>query len=245
MTARAADLLIVAEIGMNHDGNFDLAYELIRQAKMAGADIAKFQFGWRCKPGEINQIDEQRARQLKGWCDELGIEPMASLITEEGLALARGIGMARYKVASRTVVENPALCEQILAEGKPTYVSLGMWDKPGFPFGAPAGDLHYIYCRSKYPTYLADLGDFPGAFRREAFFGYSDHCHGIAACLLAVARGARYIEKHFTLNKASQVIRDHVLSATPEEFRLLTTIGAELARLAQAVDQPTAFAGER
>ena len=81
------DLLVVAEVGLNHDGNFDLAYELIRQAKMAGADIAKFQFGWRCKPGEINQIDEQRARQLKSWCEELGIELMASLITEEGLVL--------------------------------------------------------------------------------------------------------------------------------------------------------------
>lgn len=245
MTTGSMSLLVVAEIGLNHDGNFDLAYELIRQAKMVGADIAKFQFGWRCNPGEINQIDAQRARRLQAWCDEVGIELMASLITEEGFRLAQSIGMRRYKIASRTVIDNPTLCERILAEGRPTYVSLGMWDKPGFPFGAPLGHLHYLYCRSQYPTYAADLTGFPEVFRPEEFFGYSDHCHGIAACLLAAARGARYIEKHFTLNKTSQVIRDHVLSATPEEFRLLTTVGAEVARLAQAIGQPTPFTQRR
>ncbi len=224
----------VAEIGLNHDGNFDLAYELIRQAKMAGADIAKFQFGWRCQPGEINQIDEPRARRLKAWCDSVGIELMASLITEDGFTLAQAIGMARYKIASRTVIDDPALCERILAEGKPTFVSLGMWEKPGFPFGAPDGrQLTYVYCRSKYPTYPEELAGFPEQFSAEGYFGYSDHCHGVAACLLAIARGARYIEKHFTLNKTSQVIRDHVLSATPEEFRTLTTVGRELAAIAR------------
>ena len=223
--------LIVAEIGLNHDGNFDLAYELIRQAKLAGADIAKFQFGWRCKSGEINQIDERRAQQLSDWCEELDIELMASLITEEGFALARGLGLARYKIASRTVVDNPALCERILAEGKPTYISLGMWEKPGFPFGPPDGvRVCYLYCRSKYPTYPEDLRDFPQEFRPEGYYGYSDHCHGIGACLLAVARGARYLEKHFTLNKTSPVIRDHVLSASPEELRLLVILAPELAR---------------
>ncbi len=228
-------MVLVAEIGLNHDGNFDLAYELIRQARMAGAELAKFQFGWRCNPGEINQIDEKQARQLKAWCEGIGIEMLASLITEEGLALAQGIGLQRYKIASRTVVDNPALCERILSEGKPTYVSLGMWDRPGFPFGQPdAHRLHYIYCRSKYPTYPSDLTDFPPLFGSDGYYGYSDHCHGIAACLLAAARGARYIEKHFTLNKTSQVIRDHILSATPDEFRLLTTLGPELSMMAEA-----------
>ena len=54
-------MMFVAEIGLNHDGNFDLAYELIRRAKQCGADIAKFQFGWRSNPDEINHIDYDRA----------------------------------------------------------------------------------------------------------------------------------------------------------------------------------------
>ena len=46
-------MLFVAEIGLNHDGNPDIAHELIRSAKQSGAHIAKFQFGWRNKPDEI------------------------------------------------------------------------------------------------------------------------------------------------------------------------------------------------
>ena len=46
----------IAEIGLNHNGNLDLCHELIRQAKWAGADIAKFQLGWRAKKDEINHI---------------------------------------------------------------------------------------------------------------------------------------------------------------------------------------------
>jgi len=228
-------MLFVAEIGMNHDGNFDLAYELIRQAKLTGANIAKFQFGWRDQPGEINQIDLARAQQLKDWCEYLEIEFMASLITEGALDLARAIDMTRYKIASRTVVDKPELCREILSDGKETFVSLGMFQGDDWPFGPPNDRLHYIFCRSKYPTYATDLIEFPKIFQGDQFFGYSDHCHGIEACLLAIARGAQFIEKHFTLNRNSQVIRDHTLSATPQEFSELTRLGRDIARFYQVI----------
>jgi sialic acid synthase SpsE len=228
-------MIFAAEIGLNHDGNFNLAYELIRQARTAGATIAKFQFGWRNKPDEINCIDLARARQLKAWCDYWDIEMMASLITEEALDLARGVGLGRYKIASRTVVDKPDLCRAIIAEGKETFVSLGMWTGDGFPFGPPSATLRYIHCRSQYPTYPQDLLGFPARFDELGFYGYSDHCQGTSACLLALSRGAQYIEKHVTLNKTSQVIRDHVLSATPDEFAELVRVGWPLARLVAVV----------
>lgn len=225
-------MLFVAEIGLNYDGNLDLAYELIRQAKLAGANIAKFQFGWRDRVDEINFIDYERAKKLKSWCEYWDIEILASIITEEAFTLAQSIGMERYKIASRTVVDNPSLCERILSEGKETFVSLGMWKEQHFPFGKPDGKkLRYIYCRSVYPTHPEDLLDMPERFSDHGYYGYSDHSHGIEACILAVARGALYIEKHFTLNKTSQVIRDHVLSATPEEFKQLTQVGNSLGKL--------------
>ncbi len=230
----------IAEIGLNHDGNFDLARELIRQAKLGGADVAKFQFGWRCKPDEINCIDADRAAQLKVWCDYVGIEMLASIINEDAVDLAHHINLSRYKIASRTVIDKPKLCERILAEGKPTYVSLGMWEKKGFPFGEPDGKvLNYIYCRSKYPAAPSDMTAMPGRFHSQGFYGYSDHMLGLEGCLLAIARGAQYIEKHFTLNKASQVIRDHVLSATPAEFRQLTELGRPLAKLVALMQPPS------
>lgn len=222
---------IVAEIGMNYNGNLDLAYELIRKAKESGATIAKFQFGWRDKPGEINFLNKERATCLKEWCDYWDIEMMASLITEEALELARSIGMNRYKIAARTVIDRPGLVKQVLAEGKETFVSLGMYVGEKWPFGPPSEKLRYIYCRSKYPSYPEDLTDFPSRFSPETFYGYSDHLHGMEGCLLAVARGARYVEKHFTLNRADATIRDHVLSATPDEFQLLPRLGIPLAKL--------------
>jgi sialic acid synthase SpsE len=230
-------MLFVAEIGMNYDGNVDLAYELIRQAKLAGAHIAKFQFGWRDKPGEINCIDTARAAQLESWCNYWDIEMMASIITPPALELARTVGFTRYKVAARTVRDNPDLARAIIAEGKETFVSLGMWDGDTFPFGPPGPHLRYIYCRSKYPTYPEDLRGLPSHFGEHGYYGYSDHLHGIEGCLLAVARGAQYIEKHFTLNRTSQVIRDHTLSATPPEFRQLTEIGGSLARLVHVIGE--------
>ena len=230
-------MLFVAEIGLNHDGNFDLAYEMIKQAKMAGVDIAKFQFGWRNKPDEINFIDEKRAEELKTWCEYWDIEMMASIITEDALDLAHHIKPKRYKIASRTVIDKPKLCERILSEGKETFVSLGMWDKKEFPFGKPDGKtLRYIFCRSKYPSYPQDMKGMPEKFDANGYYGYSDHLHGIEGCLLAIARGAQFIEKHFTLNKTSKVIRDHVLSANPPEFRQLIELGRPLSKLVEVVN---------
>ena len=74
------------------------------------------------------------------------------------------------------------------------------------------------------------LGSFPKAFQNEGFFGYSDHFLGNSLSYIAIARGAKFIEKHFTLNKASQTIRDHTLSITPDEFTELVRVGSEIHR---------------
>ncbi len=228
-------MIFVSEIGMNHDGNFNIAYELIRQAKLSGANIAKFQFGWRDKPEELNYIDFDQAKRLSSWCEYIGIEFMSSIITENALELAHHIKQNRYKIASRTVVDNPGLCEKIISEDKEVFCSLGFWEEKEFPFGPPNDKLHYIFCKSNYPTFPDELKHFPAEFKNEEYFGYSDHCLGISACLLAISRGAQFVEKHFTLNKSSQVIRDHILSSTPDEFKLLTSIGSELSKFHKAI----------
>jgi len=225
------DVIFVAEIGMNSDGNFDLNYELIRQAKWAGADIAKFQVGWRGGEDEINYMDEERLYKLKQWCKQFDIEFMVSIITPDALKLVRKVGVDRYKVASRSVLDNPEMCKDMVSDGKEIFISLGMWEEEEFPF---LGDnIKYLYCKSKYPTRYEDISDMPEIF--EKFYGYSDHLMGIEGCLLAIARGAKLIEKHFTLNKTSQVIRDHALSATPDEFRMMTNIGRDMANLLEHI----------
>jgi sialic acid synthase SpsE len=220
-------VIFVAEIGMNCDGNFDLNYELIRQAKWAGADIAKFQVGWREGKGEINYMNEERIHLLKKWCNQFDIEFMASVFTLEAFELIKKIGVKRYKVASRTVIDDIDLCECIIEDGKEVFISLGMWNNKELPFNRE--NVKYLYCKSVYPTRYYDLMSFPDNF--DKYYGYSDHLMGIEGCLLAISRGAKLIEKHFTLNKTSSVIRDHSLSATPEEFRIMTNYGKDINNL--------------
>ena len=222
-------MLFIAEIGMNHNGNFDLAYELIKQAKFAGADIAKFQLGWRDGPGEINCIDLDMLQTLNKWCDYFEIEFMVSVITEEALELARKVDFNRYKVASRTVRDNIDLVKEIISEGKETIISLGMWDEEKPPI-EKTNNIRYLWCKSQYPAEPWDLIDLPKDFTNSIYDGYSDHSIGIEVPLIAISRGAQIIEKHFTLDKSDTTIRDHILSATPYEFSVMVKIGRDIFR---------------
>lgn len=227
-------MILVAEIGLNHDGNFDLIYELIRQAKNSGANIAKFQVGWRDKPGEINNLTKDKLLKIKEMCDYIDIEMMTSIINDEAFDLVSHLNLKRLKIASRTVKDNPQLCDKIINTGKEVFCSLGFVDNNLNYFNKKYSNVKFIYCISKYPTYPKDINNFPEKFSQEGYFGYSDHMHGLSGCLLALSRGANFIEKHFTLNKTSQVIRDHTLSATPDEFKILSATGRELKKLSDA-----------
>lgn len=217
-------MLFIAEIGMNHNGNFSLCGELIRQAKMSGADIVKFQLGWRDGENEINQITPEIISQLKRWAGFYKIELLFSIITPRAWELIKPFGFNRYKIASRTVKDHLPLVKEIAATGDNTLISLGMWEGEGLPL--PKEDhIHYLWCRSQYPAEPWDLTDLPKDFTNSPYDGYSDHAIGIEVALMAISRGAKIIEKHFTLDKSDTTIRDHALSATPDEFLTLTQLG--------------------
>jgi len=219
---------IIAEIGINHNGDINLAYELIRQAKLSGADIAKFQFYDPDKifgpqgsyPDKKNyefalkvQFNYEQAKILKKWCDQEGIEFMASVFDMERLEWVQSLGVKRYKIASRSV-ENQELCQKILQTGKETFVSLGFWQKKEVPYKYE--NAKYLYCVPKYPCYYEDI-ELPQDFGESIYEGFSDHTIGIEVALVAIARGATIIEKHFTLNKGLAG-PDHICSVTPGEL---------------------------
>ena len=124
----------IAEVGMNHNGNFSLCYELIKQAKLSGADIVKFQLGWREKKGEINKIDKEIIKKLYDWSKYFDIELMFSVLTTNALKRINYFKPKRIKIASRTLKENFSLAEQIVKKDIPTIISLGMWKKTKLPF---------------------------------------------------------------------------------------------------------------
>jgi len=220
-------MIFIAEIGLNHNGNFNACHEMIKLAKKSGADIAKFQLGWKSLPNEINFLDLERIKTLKKWTEEFEIELMFSIFNKESLEMVKELNLDKYKIASRTVVGDLDLVKEIVNLKKKTFISLGMWEKDYLPI-IHNENIDYLWCRSKYPTELNDLKNFPKDFKNSNYVGYSDHTIGIDMPLVAISRGAKVIEKHFTLDKTSTVVRDHVLSATPEEFKDLVKIGREI-----------------
>lgn len=232
-------VLVIADIGINHNGDMNLAHELIRQAAINGADIAKFQaydveklFGPQGEDPnpEINkkvrpmQFDKEQFAQLKKWCEEEGVEFMASVFDEERLEWMEDLGMKRHKIASRVSKLNPELADKIITTGKETFVSYG--------FGGDSLNQHPnvkpLWCVSKYPTEYSDL-NLPDRFvgmlkdgeelpESDYWYGLSDHSLGIESALVAVGRGAKVVEKHFTLDKSAKGF-DHICSITPDELR--------------------------
>ena len=216
---------IIAEIGQNHNGDMDLARQLIGAAKENGADVAKFQvydaralfppkdrnpwFDYNCKT-ELKRDDVLR---LAEYCQQIGIEFMASVFDEERIAWLEEAGVKRYKVASRSVREEK-LISAIVRTGKPVLVSLGMWEEREFP-QLPGNRTEFLYCISKYPTPLSDLKLDSVNFRK--FAGFSDHTIGITASCAAFVKGARILEKHFTTDKTLYG-PDHEGSMTPAEL---------------------------
>lgn len=234
-------MLIIAEIGINHNGNIHLAHELIRQAKICGADIAKFQFYDPDKifgpngsyPDKKNyefaltvQFSFKEAQILKKWCEEENIEFMASVFDLERFEWMENLKVKRHKIASRAV-ENKQLCKKILGTGKETFISLGFWKAKDVPYHAK--NARYLYCIPKYPCPIEEV-KMPFSFKHSAYSGFSDHCVGIEASLTAAARGAAVIEKHFTLNKGLPG-PDHICSMTPDELKALSEFSRRMEKL--------------
>ncbi|AMD91758.1 N-acetylneuraminate synthase family protein [Desulfomicrobium orale] len=229
---------IIAEIGQNHNGDMNLAFELIAEAKRNGADAAKFQLYDAAVlfPRENNpwyeynlstELSRDDTARLAECCARMGIEFLASVFDAERVAWLEELGVRRYKIASRSI-RDQELIGRLCRTGKPLLVSLGMWDKPEFP-SIPSGvPVSFLYCVSQYPTPLERLHLGQVDFTRYA--GLSDHTVGISAAQAALARGAGIIEKHFTLDRNMHG-PDHVCSMTPGELAGLSGFRDDLRRL--------------
>ena len=218
-------MLFVAEIGSNHKGILSLAHELIRQSALAGADIAKFQIGHDMND-PIRSLPTRHASDLKEWCDHYGIEFMASIFNNVGFDVAENIGQERYKFPSRKAfahhseADYDALLQKIIATGKEVFLSDdGYSDCP---------NVRNLFLVPEYPLYPENFR-LPEKFDKH--YGYSTHAHGYADALIAIARGARLIEKHVTLDKTEESIKDNAFALSFDEFGAMVDVGTEMARL--------------
>jgi len=222
-------MLIVAEVGINHNGDFDSLQELVRQAKLGGADLLKVQlyssmrlFGNDSR--SFNELPFQAVKEVKEICDFYGIGFFASVFDEERFQWCEELGVTRYKIAGRTYEKDLDLVEKIVKTGKEVFISLAFnkdvvfWDS----------NVKYFRCVGKYPTKWNEKELSPNLFTfTYNVVGWSDHCYGISYCLFAISKGASIIEKHFTLNKVGPH-HDHIMSMNLEELKILSSYGREL-----------------
>ena len=137
--------------------------------------------------------------------------------------------MKRYKIASRCI-EQQDLFDAVGKTGKDMIVSLGMWKDANplepLPIHIKSkGKVDFLYCVAKYPTMPEDV-NFDKIDFNNKYSGFSDHTIGMNAPLIAVARGAKIIEKHFTLSKNMHG-PDHRGSMEPDELRKLVKSARE------------------
>ncbi len=239
------EVLVIAEIGNNHEGHFSLAEDLVGKAAESGVHAVKFQT--YSTEAFIDPEDRSRYQKMKAF--ELTPEEFAKLSR-----LARSLGLlfisTPFDLASVAVLDEmtdalkiasgdntfPQLIREVARTGKPMIMSTGFAD---LPVVHAAADLIadvwrqsqinpgfvLLHCIASYPTAndAANLkaiknliADFP-----ELTVGYSDHTIGIDAAVAAVALGARVIEKHFTVDNNFSEFRDHQLSANPQTMKTM------------------------
>lgn len=247
---------IVAEIGVNHEGNEDVAHDLIRSAAKAGADAVKFQ---TYVPEDfISKVQPERVEAVRGRAlPHEAFRRLAKTAADAGITFfSTPLGLSDvdflndfapiFKVASGEMTWT-ALVQRIAATEKPMVISTGLALEHEIraavdavlairPQAAEDGSLMLMHCVSAYPApapqaHLANIRWLIDRFGLPV--GYSDHTLGIKACELAVAAGAVALEKHFTYRKEDQKFRDHQLSADP----------ADMAALIKAVRETEVYVG--
>lgn len=254
------EVLIVAEIGNNHEGSYTLAEEMIGLAAEAGAGAVKFQ---TIVPERlVSPLDTARIEQLKKFqlsyhqfeklkdvAEAAGVMFLSTPFDIESAKFLEALVPA-YKIASGDNDFFP-LIETLALTGKPLILSTGLtsfseiaytnqfikkiWCRAGIE-----QELALLHCVVSYPTDPIDgnLLVIETLKQLSSTVGYSDHTLGTDAAVLAVALGARIIEKHFTIDKNYSDFRDHQLSSDPKELaQLVTRIGDTLTLLGNSQKQ--------
>ena len=239
---------IIAEIGINHNGDLAIAKQMIDAAVHAGADAVKFQkrtpdiatppeqqkqmrdtpwgyityLEYRCKV----EFDESQYREIDRHCRERGISWLASVWDEPSVAFMEAFDTPAYKIPSACLTDLNLL-RHVRKTGKPMILSTGMSTLPQIHKAVDAigeQDLAILHCTSTYPCEPEELNlKMVGTLRNEFPknpIGYSGHEVGLVPSAVAVALGASLVERHLTLDRAMWG-SDQAASVEPGGFERL------------------------
>tara|TARA_B100000073_G_scaffold250278_1_gene210509 strand:+ start:2675 stop:3706 length:1032 start_codon:yes stop_codon:yes gene_type:complete len=245
---------IIAEAGINHDGEFEKAIELVDLAIDSGASAIKFQthitdkemIPTDMKPGNISEeslwdiidrcvLDNEQERSLFDYAKEKGILFFSTPFSREGADRLNELGVELYKIGSGEC-NNLPLLNHVANFKKPMILSTGMNDISSIKdsvetilsHGVPLALLH---CTSIYPAPPETMRLGAIAHLKEEFpdleIGLSDHSLGISVALGSVAVGANIVEKHFTKSREWPG-PDNPFSIEPKELKNLVDWSKEI-----------------
>lgn len=240
--------LIIAEAGVNHNGDIALAKKLIEVASKSGADFVKFQ-SFKTEEGiSINapkakyqianatnksesqfdmikklELDRVAHLELINHCQKCGIKFLSTPFDLPSIALLSELEIEIFKIPSGEITNLPYL-RKINFYGKKVILSTGMatLDEIQDALNVLKNcKVSLLHCTTEYPCPYSDVNLNAMQTMKERFgleVGYSDHTQGIEIPVAAVAMGATIIEKHFTLDRNMDG-PDHKASLEPNELK--------------------------
>lgn len=238
---------IVAEIGINHNGDLDTAKDMILSAKETGADAVKFQKRTPelCVPKDQRDImretpwgyitymeyreriefGEEDYREIDRFCKEIGIDWFVSVWDELSVDFIEKFNTICFKLPSACLTDHKLLLK-VRATGKPMIISTGMSTPEQIDAAVKViglKDLVILHSTSCYPCDPAELNLMVIQTlieKHDCPIGYSGHEVGLIPSVVAVGLGAKMVERHFTLDRAMWG-SDQAASVEPGGFRRL------------------------
>jgi sialic acid synthase SpsE len=239
---------VIAEIGINHGGDIELAKQLIESASRTGVDAVKFQTyvtERRAPKGNQKIFDILKKCELpfdafhtlKECAVAHGVEFFSTPFDKESVEYLQSIDVDIYKVSSFDVV-NLEFLRELAETGKPIIMSVGMANRQEIDLAyrtlkEGTQNIALLHCVSSYPldeeySNLSAIYELQDSY--DCVIGYSDHTPEIETSVMAAAAGAQIIEKHFRINREMDCI-DAPVSITEgqakqlvEKIRLLEKI---------------------
>ena len=243
-------IFIIAEIGINHNGDLDITKQLIKEASESGADAVKFQkrtidivyskddldrpreSPWGTTNREQKnglEFGKEEYKIIDSYCKELGIEWFASAWDLESQKFLKQYDLKYNKIASALLTYDDLL-EEVAKEGKYTFISTGMSTMEEISHAVEVFRKHncpfeLMHCNSTYPMKNEDANLRVMDTLRTAFecdVGYSGHETGRIVSVTAAALGATSLERHITLDR-SMYGSDQSASLEVGDFRRLVS----------------------
>jgi len=231
---------VIAEAGINHNGRFDIAEKLVKAASETGADAVKFQMfhaeklvSKKTLPDAYDafrrvELTSKQFESLAKLAEKQGLDFLSSAFDFESVDLLQEMGVPAFKIASGEI-SNYQLLQHMAKKGKPIIMSTGMSTVGEIEeaidtiYSVGNKKLILLHCVSVYPPKTENLNLRSIPFLRKTFrtiVGFSDHSSSIVLPSVAVALGARVIEKHFTIDKGLHG-PDQSFSLEPHEFKAM------------------------